>query len=133
MKAPAVAASIGIWPALYCVWAVLAIGVSIAIAGLSAESTTRLLVIAFLLGQVALRSTLAGAFASLAPRLRFVVLGTLLAAVVEGFHMISTPVFLSLRVGKQTSFVQALTHYGLDLLFTVPAYCGVEFGSRDDS
>jgi len=42
--------------------------------------------------------------------------------VVEGFHMISTPVFLSLRIGTETSFLQGLINYALDLLFTVPAY-----------
>ena len=36
--------------------------------------------------------------------------------------MISTPVFLSLRVGWQTSLRQGLMNYGLDLLFTIPAY-----------
>lgn len=49
-------------------------------------------------------------------------MGTVLAAVVEGFHMISTPVFLSLRVGADTSLMQGLINYALDLLFTVPAY-----------
>ncbi|MEO8441688.1 MAG: hypothetical protein ABI547_04330 [Betaproteobacteria bacterium] len=114
--------SIGIWPALYCLWAVFAIGLSIALAGLSAESITRLLVMVFLLGQIALRARLVNAFPRLAPRTSFVVLGSALAAVVEGFHMISTPVFLSLRIDRNTSFAQGLANYALDLLFTLPAY-----------
>lgn len=109
-------------PALYCVWAAAAIGLSIALAGLSAESVTRILVIAFLFVQLALRSTLVKALPALTPRARFVVLGTLLAAVVEGFHMISTPVFLSLRVGRETPLAMGLKFYALDLLFTLPAY-----------
>ena len=36
--------------------------------------------------------------------------------------MISMPVFLSLRIGQDTSFTQGLNRYALDLLFTVPAY-----------
>jgi hypothetical protein len=112
-------------PALYVLWSALAIGGSIALAGMNAESVTRLLVLAFLLAQLALRERLADAFSGLAPKIRFVVLGTLLAAAVEGFHMISTPVFLSLRVGRGTPPARALASYGLDLLFTVPAYLAI--------
>ena len=112
----------GVWPALYCLWAAFAICSAIAFSGFSAESVTRLLVIVFLFGQIALRSMLVKALPRLAPKTRFIVLGTVLAAVVEGFHMISTPVFLSLRVGSDTSFAQGLINYAFDLLFTVPAY-----------
>ena len=112
----------GTGSALYCLWATLAICSAIVFSGLSAESITRLLVIAFLFGQIALRSMLVKALPQLAPKARFIVLGTVLAAVVEGFHMISTPVFLSLRIGTETSFLQGLINYALDSLFTVPAY-----------
>lgn len=108
----------GTGPTLYCLWALLAIGVSIAIAGLSLESLTRLLVIAFLLAQVGMRSILVTSLAGLSPRARFIVMGTLLAAVVEAFHMISTPVFPSLRIGPETPVTRGLMHYALDLLFT---------------
>ena len=113
---------IGKWPILYCLWATFAIGLSIAHAGLSSESITRLLVIGFLFGQIALRSRLVKLFPKLAPRARFFALGIILAAVVEGFHMISQPVFPSLRIGGNTGLGQGLMHYALDLLFTVPAY-----------
>jgi hypothetical protein len=112
----------GIGAKLYVLWAAVAIGWAVALAGLTAESVTRLLVIGFLLVQVALRPALVKAFPALPPRARFVLLGTSLAAVVEGFHMISTPVFLSLRVDRGTPLAQGLARYGLDLLFTVPAY-----------
>lgn len=112
----------GIGPKLYVAWATLAVGGSIALAGLTAESVTRLLVLGFLGAQLVFRESLAAALPSLAPRARFVVMGTLLAAVVEGFHMISTPVFPSLRVGRGTPPLQALESFALDLLFTVPAY-----------
>ena len=113
---------VAIWPTLYCLWATLAIGLSMVLAGLSAENVTRLCVIVFLLGQIAWRSTLRQAFPWLTCKARFIVLGTILAMVVEGLHMISTPVFLSLRIGWDTSFMEGLLHYALDLLFTVPAY-----------
>lgn len=110
------------WPALYCSWAALAIAASIAIGGLSPENRTRLLVLAFLGLQVPLRSRVATLFASIGPGPRFVLLGTLFAAVVEGFHMISKPVFPSLTVGGGTSFEAAARAYTIDLLYTMPAY-----------
>ncbi|MGE3536938.1 MAG: hypothetical protein AB7N91_05790 [Candidatus Tectimicrobiota bacterium] len=112
----------GLWPGLYCCWATLAIGLALALAGLSAESLTRLLVLAFLGSQMAACRRLAHVLPGLPPRRRFIVLGTVLAAVVEGLHMISAPVFLSLRIGWETSVSQGLLQYALDLLFTVPVY-----------
>lgn len=112
----------GIGPGLYCLWATLAVCLAMALAGPSSESMTRLGVIVFLLGQIGLRSIWVKALPWLAPKARFVVLGTVFAAVVEGFHMISMPVFLSLRIDWDTSLTQGLIHYALDLLFTVPAY-----------
>lgn len=112
----------GIWPKLYCLWATISICLAIAVAGLSDESITRILVIIFLLCQIPLRTVLVKALSWLSPKTRFVVLGTLLAAVVEGFHMISKPVFLSLQITRNTSFMHGLTNYALDLVFTVPAY-----------
>lgn len=112
----------GIGPGLYCLWATLAIGLAIALAGLSSESMTRLLVMVFLFSQIALRSLLIKALPGFAPKTRFIVLGIALAAVVEGFHMISMPVFPSLLIDRDTSFAQGLVFYAIDLLFTVPAY-----------
>ena len=36
--------------------------------------------------------------------------------------MISMPVFLALRIDRETSFAQGLLRYALDLSFTLPAY-----------
>ena len=112
----------GIGAKLYCLWATLAIGLSIALSGFTAENVTRILVIVFLLGQIPLHSKLANALPRLAPRTRFIALGTGLAAIVEGFHMISMPVFLSLRIEQSMSIAEGLMCYALDLLYTVPAY-----------
>ena len=71
---------LGIGPALYCLWASVAIGLSIGLSGLSPESVTRLSVVALLLGELALRPVLVEALPALAPRTRFLVLGTVLAA-----------------------------------------------------
>ncbi len=112
----------GTGPKLYCLWAAIAIGTSIALAGPSAATLTRLLVLAFLAGQLAFRATLVRALPRLAPRARFVAMGVALAAVVEAFHMISKPVYASLLVGPDTAPAEALRRYAVDLLATVPAY-----------
>jgi len=113
---------VGFWPRLYIGWAVLAIGLSLIAGGLKPENVTRLLVIGFLLLQVPARQFFLTALPRVAPRTRFVLLGTSLAAVVEGFHMISRPVFLSLTVTRDSTPITALTFFGIDLLFTLPAY-----------
>ncbi len=110
---------------LYCLWAVLAIGVSIARAGLTAESVTRLLVVGLLLLQLAAHPMLVRALPWCTPKWRFVLIGMLLAAVVEGFHMISMPVFGSLRIGQETGIAGGLRNYALDLAFTLPAYLAI--------
>ena len=51
----------GIGPRLYCAWTILAVGGSIALAGLAAESVTRLLVLGFLGVQLAFREHLVAA------------------------------------------------------------------------
>ncbi|WP_146131536.1 hypothetical protein [Merismopedia glauca] len=114
--------TLGIRPKIYCFWTTVSILLAVALAGFSSESVTRLLVIVFLFVQIAWRSTLAKVLPWFSPKTRFIVLGTVLAAVVEGCHMISTPVFRSLRIGWDTSFTQGLLYYVIDLLFTVPAY-----------
>ena len=107
---------------LYCLWAVTAIGVSLVLAGPTVETITRLLVLAFIAGQYVFRATLVKALPGLAPPVRFITMGVLLAAVVEGFHMISKPVYSSLLVGPDTSPADALRFYAIDLLVTTPAY-----------
>lgn len=107
---------------LYLLWALLAISLSLMVGGLSPENLTRLLVLAFLGIQFLFRKPLSDCFAGLSPGPRFVLLGTLLAAAVEGFHMISKPVFESLQIQATTTPAEGLWFYGLDLLFTIPAY-----------
>ena len=93
----------------YVAWACGSIALSLVAGGLSPENTTRLCVIAFLLVQLVARPFLLGAAATFSSaRTRYVALGTLLAAVVEGVHMISVPVFRSVRVLPGTSAVEAI-------------------------
>jgi hypothetical protein len=106
----------------YCAWAAVAVTLAVVSKGLTPENITRLLVIGFLLVQLAFRPALMRSFPRLSPRARFIVLATLLACVVEGLHMISVPVFPSLRIGPQTPLATAFSSYLIDLAFTVPAY-----------
>jgi hypothetical protein len=122
MKMPAPDDRFGVGAKLYCLWAVMAIGVAVVVAGRNAETITRLLVLAFIAVQYVWRARLANALPGLAPRARFITMGVLLAAVVEGFHMISKPVYSSLRVGPDTPAADALRFYAIDLLVTTPAY-----------
>ncbi|MGE3725292.1 MAG: hypothetical protein AB7I41_07070 [Candidatus Sericytochromatia bacterium] len=111
------------WPgALYCLWATVAIGLSLMVGGFKPENNTRLMVLLFLALSLLARGPLLKAISRFQPRTRFVGLGCALASVVEGFHMISEPVFKSLRVTAETPWSQALLNFGLDLLFTLPAY-----------
>ena len=122
---PASGDRFGWWPALYCVWVAVAIGLSLLHGGFSDENITRLGVLAFIGIQFAFRARLVDALPQLAPRTRFIVYGTLLASVVEGLHMTSKPLFDTLRVYPGTPLAGALWRYAIDLAFTVPAYFAI--------
>ena len=127
VKAPAAASSTGAdagsrWGAVYCAWAATAIVISFLQGGWSDENITRLGVLAFIALQFACRKRLVNAPTQLPPRTRFIVYCTILAAVVEGLHMISKPVFDSLRVYPGLPLSDAVYRYAIDLAFTLPAY-----------
>jgi len=110
------------WPRLYLLWACVSIALALSAGGFSAENITRLGVLAFLLFQGLTRSYWQKLFSGRKPQVRFILLGCLLAVGVEGFHMISMPVFAALKITAETTFFQGLGFYALDLLFTLPAY-----------
>lgn len=106
----------------YVGWAAVAIAAALARSGLDAEATTRLLVLGLLGLQLALRGPVVQVIQRIPARGRFVLSATALAGVVEGLHMISTPVFPSLRVDRDTSVSTALGSYLIDLALTLPSY-----------
>lgn len=110
------------WLVAWCAWTVLSIAFSLAVSGPTPDAVTRVGVLAFLLPQAAFRTRVLHALNGRSPRFRYVALATLLAAGVEGLHMISTPVFGSLRIDASIPLPEALRRYGIDLLFTVPSY-----------
>lgn len=113
---------LGIIPGFYCLWAILSIFLAIAVAGFNSESTTRILVILFLLIQILFRGKIETSLSRLSPKRRFIIMGMLLATFVEGFHMISRPVFLNITIGWDTPLTHGLKFLAIDLAFTLPAY-----------
>lgn len=108
---------------IYCLWATIAIFFAVTVSKNISESITRVLVIIFLAIQFLFRNELEKLFFYIKDsKKRFVISGTILASFVEGFHMISTPVFLSLRVDFNMSLLKILENYFIDLIFTIPAY-----------
>lgn len=106
----------------YLAWAIPAISIALLAGGGTPENLTRILVLVLLIGEFTFRRQLSDWAGKFMPRQRFLLLGLVLASIVEGFHMISTPVFLSLRISPNTAAAQGLKFYLLDLVYTLPAY-----------
>ncbi|MEO8698414.1 MAG: hypothetical protein ABI867_00185 [Kofleriaceae bacterium] len=107
---------------VYTLWTITAVGLAFLVGGLSDDNITRVLVIGFLIVQLAALRWVRGPLARIRPRVRFVATGMLLAAVVEGFYMVSRPVFPSLRITAETDLRTGMSSYALDLALTLPAY-----------
>ena len=107
---------------LYLFWAIPAIMIALMAGKASPENLTRIMVVAFLLVQIALRKRLSGFGARFTPAVRFVLGGIILACIVEGFHMISTPVFPAVKVFPTTTAAEAVKFLIIDLVDRVPAY-----------
>lgn len=86
------------------------------------EVVTRWLVVLFLGLQFIFLPFLKSISSRLTPKWRFIVLSTLFAMAVEGFHMISNPVDKSLIISANSSVVEIVRNYAIDLLFTTPVY-----------
>lgn len=56
------------------------------------------------------------------PKSFFIISSTVFAAAVEGFYMISSPVFSSLKIKAGMTLTQMAGNYLIDLLFTIPIY-----------
>lgn len=107
---------------IYLFWAIISIVFAVLVSKNYAESLTRILVIIFLIVQLIFKKKFITLFLTYSPKLRFIFIGSFLASIVEGFHMISTPVFSNVRITENTSFIQGINFYLIDLIFTLPAY-----------
>ncbi len=107
---------------IYLIWAVIAISISFLNSGPSPDTITHTLIIGFIGIQIALFPRLEKLKKSFSPKKLFFIISLISACAVEGFYMISNPVFRNLQITSSTSLFQILPNYLIDLLFTFPAY-----------
>jgi hypothetical protein len=107
---------------LYGAWMVVVVGLSFFNGGMSLDNITRLLILLFLGIQFLLFRVTKIDPQKVRPRLAFISVAVLFAAVVEGCYMISNPVFASLTFKAGMSPAAMLGYYAIDLTFTVPVY-----------
>ena len=105
----------------YLIWAVLVFVLVFAKTGFSTDNITHILILVFL-GINLLLFKIVGKYSGSNPKRFFVLYCVLSAAAVEGFYMITSPVFTSLRFTAGMSGGEMLKNYLVDLTFTVPAY-----------
>lgn len=107
---------------IYCLWSFLSILFALLVSKNLEENITRISVILFLIVQIITLDYIKKISFIKSQKNRFIFTGTILAIFVEGFHMISTPVFSSLKVDFNMSILKILQNYFIDLIFTIPAY-----------
>lgn len=106
---------------LYAVWTGAVLLICLLRDRLSPDNITRLLIVAFFLGNLAwYRYGKSGQ--TVAGPLSFVLRCSLAALVVEACYMVSRPVFACLRVDASTSMPTALRSTLIDFAFTLPFY-----------
>jgi hypothetical protein len=106
---------------VYGVW--LAIAALLGFAhGSNEDNSTRGLILAFFLLQLAAIRPLRSALQRFAPAPRFIGLSVLSGLVVEGCYMVSRPIDASLLVSSSTPPIRALELYLIDITLAGPAY-----------
>ncbi|MFH1052785.1 MAG: hypothetical protein V1740_00030 [Candidatus Woesearchaeota archaeon] len=107
---------------IYIIWAVVVFSVTFITKGFDPDNITHFLIILFFLAQLALFPIIKVLSKMFTPKLIFITLAVIFAALVEGFYMFSNPVFESLRFTAGMGFNTMLTNYFIDLIFTIPVY-----------
>ncbi len=106
---------------IYTIWAVLVFLITF-LQGASSDNITHFLILLFFALQFLALKFFEKIYNKFSPRTGFVFLSVLFACVVEGFYLISKPVFASLQITAATPINQIAINYFTDLLFTVPVY-----------
>jgi len=109
---------------LYLIWAVVTFVIVLPNKDLYLENITHVLILIFFVLQIVFYKIISK-LPILDAKKRFILLGVIFASIVEGFYMISDPVFESLKVTSGLSLFQILSNYAIDLLFTVPVYIAI--------
>ncbi len=107
---------------LYVIWAVAVFLFVFIKDGLNLDNLTHMAILVFFFATLAFYYRSGRQKAVKNPKYFFITRGMLLAAAVEGFYMISKPVFDSLVITAGMPVEQMLRNYFIDLLFTLPAY-----------
>ncbi|RJQ29932.1 hypothetical protein C4571_00170 [Candidatus Parcubacteria bacterium] len=107
----------------YAAWSLLVFFITFS-DGLNADDITHVFILVFFAITYRLRFLLRKLLPSSTP-LAFIGLATIFAAFVEGFYMISKPLHPSLVVTKDMGIGQMMYNYGVDVLFTFPAYVAI--------
>lgn len=107
---------------IYVVWAVIVFAYTFISKGLDADNITHILIIIFFLAQLAAYPLAKVLLKKFNPKKTFLFFGVIFAASVEGFYMISAPVFASLKFTAGMGLEKILSNFLIDLAFTIPAY-----------
>lgn len=103
----------------YSSWALIVFAITF-LQGMNPDNVTHILILIFFIVQmIVYRLLKIFAFSS---KFLFILIGSILAAVVEGFYMISDPVFESLKIVAGMNFDKMIWNYSIDLIFTIPVY-----------
>ncbi len=104
------------------VWTLFSLSIPLLRDGLSRDSITRLLILAYFLLSL-LWFYKKGQFLQIKnPKKSFILWCTINAMVMEICYMISRPLDMSLLITSNTSFLQGLQNTAVDLILTLPAY-----------
>ncbi len=112
---------------IYVLWIIASYIISFTSQGMNSDNFTHLLIAGFLILQLISYPILKKISKQLSSKYFFILAGTIFAAIVEGFYMISNPVNKALIITTETSFVGIIGNYVIDLIFTIPVYIVVFF------
>jgi hypothetical protein len=107
---------------VYIIWAVIVFAITFVSKGLDSENITHMLIIFFFFAQLIAYPLIKLVSKLFSPKIGFLTIGLIFAAVVEGFYMISDPVFDSLKLTAGMSMGKMLGNFLIDLIFTIPVY-----------
>ncbi len=107
---------------LYILWALLVFALVFLNDGLSLDNLTHIGILLFFVATLLLHLVFQRKKVIKNTKYLFIGKAVGFAAIVEGFYMISKPVFSSLQFVAGMSVGQMLHNYFIDLVFTLPAY-----------
>ncbi len=112
-----------IFPIIYLLWLIFTVLITFSVSKLSNDNITHIVILIILvLSLFAFKL-----FKPKNPKRFFIISSVILATLCEGAYMISKPVRESLIITKNSTFIEFIQNYAIDLTFTVPAYILIFF------